>query len=179
MKDILEKLRADEFRSFEGASIQFRIPHTEALINDIVQASIDSDNISNITISILPGNQLRVFVTAMLNVLIKKVTVSREIAVQLSSKVEVEGHFKPFATITGIEGGLGKLEQLLLKTLSANISENLPPFIRFEDQVFSINVHRLLEEQEAGYLARYLDTLHLSTDAGRRIWVQSAVNIRT
>ena len=177
MKDILEKLRANEFKDFKGTSIQLKLPIPESLINEVIKTSVDSDNIRDIQLSILPNNLLKVSVTATIKVIVKNVNITRDIFLQLGYKVEVGNHFYPFATLKEIDGGLGKVEQILIQVLSSNISKNLPPFIRLTDNVLSINVYQLLKELEMGYAANYMDAFNLSTSDDHKIWVRTEVNI--
>ena len=177
MKDIFERLRANEFKAFKGTSIQLKLPMPESLINEVIKASIDSDNIRDIQLSILPNNLLKVSVTATIKVIVKNVNITRDIFLQLGYQVEVGDRFYPFATLKEIDGGLGKVEQILIQVLSSNISKNLPPFIRLTDNVLSINVYQLLKEQEMGYAANYMDALSLSTSDDHKIWVRTEVNI--
>jgi hypothetical protein len=179
MKTVLDKIINNELKSLQGARAAIKLPLSQALLNELAQETAgQAEALESLQFELRGNQKIALHLSGNLR-LIFKARLNRTLVLELSDHIPANGQFSPLARLVEIEGGMGAAEKQLLKWLSNTINANLPPFIQFENNRLSLNLHQLLSDGKYAFTSRYIDQLYLQTEAEPpRLWIKTEVDIK-
>ena len=183
MQLIIQQLIQDNFRDFEGARMDLSLPIAQPLIQKMVRENVKQESINWIKVKI--GSENKILLTVNLTIsIIFKTSFSIEIYFNLANKIPVNNAYQTLADIVAVEVGLGIGKKQVINKLKEEISEHLPPFLRFENDRFKINMKQLFEQYKLGFLANYLHEIKLRTEyesasPNNKIWIETTASVDT
>ena len=154
---LIDQLRASRLSGLEGARISASIPVSERLLNELASAFVPAEApVREVSVHPRAGNRLGVRARVARAAFLPPVTINLEIerqAILPDSPLVVR-----ILTAPGLVSLLG---------VAFPLAAMLPPGIILQDQRLLVDVRALLERQGYGELLPYLESIRVTTDAGR------------
>ena len=156
---LLETLRASGFRDLAGTRLTATIPIGERLLNDIVAAALPpSAPVRDVTVQPQADNRLSVRVKLARLDFLPPVTLT--LAIERQPELPASPALR--LRIAGLPGLLGFAGPLL-------VNPKLPPGVRLDGDLVTIDIATLLVHHGQKELLSYLERLHVTSEAGRLV----------
>ncbi len=159
MKEILEQQRADGFPALAGSELAIRIPITEIVLNEVIQATAMRKGsigpLTKLSIRLEPNNRISIpFETTVF--LMRQ----GQINAVLAPKIDFEKDARLLIMLAP-SGAVG----WLLKLVLGHIDSLKDIMTRSNDNLF-VNIRTILVKAGAGEYLPYIETVRLRTDQG-------------
>ena len=157
---VLERLRASGFRDLAGARLTATIPVSESLLNDIVHAALPRGGAVR-AVTVQPQDQNRHAV---------RVKLSRpDFLPPLSATLAIERQPELPRAPQIVCRVLGLPGLLTLAGPFLSIGTLLPPGVRLDGDLLTVDLAAMLAQQGAGDLLAHLERVQLRSDRGRLV----------
>ena len=157
---ILEELRASRFRDLAGARVTATLPFSEPLLNNVIAASLPRfGTIREMTVRPQPHDRVGV------RVKLARPEFLPPISATLVIERQPELPQAPFLVfrITGLPGLLALAGPFL------SLGSKLPPEVRVEGDLLTVDLAALLGRHGYGEWLGYLERLRVTSEAGRLV----------
>jgi hypothetical protein len=156
---LFERLRGSGFRDLAGTRIAARIPIAEPLLNELVARFLpESGAIRQLTLQPQPNDHVG------LRVKLARPEVLPPITAMLAIERQPELPYKPSLGLR-----LSGLPSLLTLAGPSLLGSLLPPGMRLDSGLLTIDLHVLLAKHGQAELLTYFDRLRINTEAGRLV----------
>jgi hypothetical protein len=159
LTQLVERLRSAGFRDVAGTRIAARIPVAEPLLNELIAALLPAGGaIRQLTLHPQPHDRLA------LRVKLARPEVLPPIAATLAIERQPELPYKPALALR-----LGGLPGLMVLAGPSLLGSMLPPGMRLENGLLTIDLEALLARHGHSDLLAYFDRLRINSEAGRLV----------
>jgi len=159
LSQLVERLRASGFRDLAGTRIAARIPIAEALLNELIAGWLpESGPIKQLTLHPQPNDRLG------LRLKLARPEVFPPITATLVIERQPELPYKPLLAVR-----LSGLPALMAMAGPSLLGSMLPPGMRLDGGLLTIELEALLAKHGQGDLLAYLDRLRVNSEAGRLV----------
>ena len=156
---IVERLRTSGFRDVAGTRISARIPIAEHLLNELIAGFLPgSGAIRNLTLHPQPNDRVN------LRIKLARPEVLPPISATLAIERQPELPYKPTLALR-----LGGLPALMAIAGPSLLGSMLPPGMRLEGGLLTVDLQALLAERGQAELLAHLDRLRVNSEAGRLV----------
>jgi len=159
LSQLVERLRASGFRDMAGTRIAARVPIAESLLNELIAGWLpESGAIKQLTLHPQPNDRLG------LRVKLARPEVLPPITATLVIERQPELPYKPTLAVR-----LSGLPGLMVLAGPSLLGAMLPPGMRLDGGLLTIDLEALLAKHGQGDLLAYLDRLRVNSEAGRLV----------
>jgi hypothetical protein len=155
--DLFQRLRGSGFRDFSGARVTAHVPISEALLNELIAASIPPNApVRGVSIRPDAGNHFSVRV-------VPKAALLPAITLKLAVERQPELPSTPVLVLRMVTlGGLFGLA-------SGAITGLLPPGVTLQGERILVDLHTIAAQRGAAEAFQYLSALQVATEPGRLV----------
>ena len=159
LPQLLERLRGSGFREFAGTRIAARIPIAESLLNEVIGRFLpESGAIKQLTLHPQPNDRIS------LRIKLARPEVLPPITATLAIERQPELPYRPSLALR-----LSGLPSLLTLAGPSLLGSMLPPGMRLDAGLLTMDLDTLLAKHGQGELLGYFDRLRVNTEAGRLV----------
>jgi len=187
MQKTITRIQNNAYQDIKGTDLMIKLPITQEVIQRIFSDTVDADAFNWATVQVGPDNLL-LFKVNMTVKVVFKTTFTLSLYIKLVETFEVKNAYTKVAEIYGVNNGLGFGKRKIMNKLRAAINENLPPYLKFQEDQFFLSLDTYFKTYEIPLREAFFRKIKISTDylesrtekealTKNRFWLHSRLKI--